>query len=249
MQQWQLLYRVTKNIDRRVLLHQNGRGARYTKTHKPQKVVYIETFDDRAAAMRRERAIKKLNHSQKQSLVNSQKNNSDYYKILKHKEATETKAKSKKKSSWTEKLNNSHDLPKVMPISRKMSTRWGVGTIVIPAPLEVDEYMRSVPLGKLTTVKDIRIALAIKHDATIGCPLTTGIFVRMAANAAAEQQQNGKAVITPFWRTLKADGFLNDKYPGGIEFQKQMLEGEGHAIASKGKRLFVVDYTKALTTL
>jgi putative endonuclease len=63
----------TKNVDERTKLHSSGRGARYTKMHKPQKVVYVEQFISRAEAMRREKAIKKLNHEQKESLISSRK--------------------------------------------------------------------------------------------------------------------------------------------------------------------------------
>lgn len=61
----------TKNIDERTRLHANGKGARYTKTHKPERVAYVELFKSRAEAMRREREIKKLSHQQKQNLINS----------------------------------------------------------------------------------------------------------------------------------------------------------------------------------
>ncbi len=62
----------TKNVEERFRLHNEGRGARYTKTHPPQKVAYLETFVRRSDAMKRERAIKKLDHAQKQKLVDSQ---------------------------------------------------------------------------------------------------------------------------------------------------------------------------------
>jgi putative endonuclease len=61
----------TKNIDARTRLHLNGKGARYTKMHKPEKVAYVELFDSRAKAMKRERAIKKMSHQQKLNLINS----------------------------------------------------------------------------------------------------------------------------------------------------------------------------------
>ena len=54
---------------------------------------------------------------------------------------------------------------------------------------------------------------------------------------------------TPYWRTLKANGELNAKYPGGIEAQKEKLEAEGHTIIQKGRkniRYYVQDYEKAL---
>lgn len=62
----------TKNIDSRTRLHANGKGARYTKMHKPKKVAYVELFDSRVKAMKREREIKKMTHQQKLDLINSQ---------------------------------------------------------------------------------------------------------------------------------------------------------------------------------
>ena len=75
---------------------------------------------------------------------------------------------SKLKKSWQEKLHDSKDLPKIIKVTEKMSKRWGEGTCVIPAPIEVDEIMRKVPEGKLITVNDIREKLARTHKATFG---------------------------------------------------------------------------------
>ena len=142
----------------------------------------------------------------------------------------------RKKKSWTEKLADSKDLPRVEEITEKMSKRWGTGTVVIPAPMEVDEMMRKVPEGKLVTINKIRAALAEKHNATICCPITAGIFARIAAGAADEQRQAGGEDITPYWRTLKTGGVINPKYPGGVDGQKTLLEREGHEVIQKGKR-------------
>jgi len=154
-----------------------------------------------------------------------------------------------KKKSWTEKLADSKDLPRVEKITEKMSKRWGTGTLVIPAPIEVDAMMRKVPMGRLVTINEIRMALAKKHKATIGCPMTTGIFAWIAANAAEEQRQEGKKDITPYWRTLKTGGGINKKYPGGVEGQKELLEKEGHEVIQKGKKYVVVNYEKSLIRL
>ena len=132
-----------------------------------------------------------------------------------------------KRKSWSEKLKANKGLPRVEEITDKMSKRWGEGTVVIPAPMEVNEIMRKVPEGKLVTINEIRVALAKKHGATIGCPLTTGIFAWVAANAAEEERQKGEKNITPYWRTLKTGGVINPKYPGGVEAQKKLLEKEG----------------------
>ena len=152
----------------------------------------------------------------------------------------------KHRPSWQEKLRDSKDCPKVSTISEKLSKIWGTGTVVIPAPLEVDAYMRKVPEGRLTTINEICQALATRHGATIGCPITTGIFAWIAANAAEEQKQEGKTDITPSWRTLKVGGLINEKYPGGAEAQTMLLEQEGHTITKRGKNSYIKDYEKAL---
>lgn len=158
----------------------------------------------------------------------------------------------KKHKSWQEKLKDNKGLPKVEKITPKMAGRWGtkVGdTVAIPAPKEVDEIMKKIPKGKLITINEIRVALAKKHCATIGCPITTGIFAWIAANAAEEAKAEGKKDITPYWRTLKTTGEINPKYPGGVEAQKKLLEKEGHKIIQKGKKYIVLDFEKYLVKL
>src|SRR5262245_31585966 len=120
---------------------------------------------------------------------------------------------SHRRKTWQEKLADDKGLPKVGPVEGKMSKRWGEGVMVIPAPREVDELMRFVPKGKVTTINELRVALAKKHNANFACPITTGIFAWIAAHAAEEARAQGKKRITPWWRTLKGDGELNPKYP------------------------------------
>lgn len=140
------------------------------------------------------------------------------------------------RKGWQEKLADSKDFPKVVEITDKMSERWGTGTVVIPAPLEINEIMRKVPKGKLITINEIRHLLAKKHNATICCPITSGIFAHIAAHAVEEASSEGKRNITPYWRTLKSGGELNEKYPGGLEKQSARLKAEGHTIEpGKGK--------------
>jgi len=155
----------------------------------------------------------------------------------------------KKKPTWVEKLNDSKGLPKVEKITDKMSKRLGTGTVVIPAPIEVDEIMRKVPAGNLTTINEIRSSLARKHKASIGCPMTIGIFAWIAAHASEEREQRGEKDITPYWRTLKKGGVLNEKYPGGAEAQKTRLEREGHTVITKGKKYIVLNYEKSLVQI
>lgn len=151
-----------------------------------------------------------------------------------------------KRKTWSEKLEDDKGLPKVQKITGRLSKKWGEGTMVIPAPREVDEIMRKVPKGKLITINDIRGALAKKHKTTICCPITTGIFVWIAAHASEERRQKGDKDITPYWRTLKTGGFLNEKYPGGAEEQKKLLERERHKVVRKGQKYVVFEYEKSL---
>lgn len=152
----------------------------------------------------------------------------------------------KPRKSWREKLADNKGLPKVAEVTGKMSRRWGTGTMVIPAPLEVDALMKQVPKGKVATINELRSALATRHHVNFACPMTTGIFCWIAAHAAEEAAQAGAGRITPYWRTLKAGGELNPKYPGGIESVAKHLRAEGHKFTHKGKRLFVTDYRKVL---
>ncbi|MFH1942002.1 MAG: hypothetical protein ABIL68_07830 [bacterium] len=134
----------------------------------------------------------------------------------------------------------------MIEINDKMSKRWGTGTVVIPAPKEVDAIMKKVPAKKFITINEIRGILAKKHQASIGCPITTGIFAWLAAHAAEESASEGKTNITPYWRTLKTGGILNEKYPGGIENLSKKLESEGHKVVPKGKKFVVKDFKKSL---
>ena len=148
--------------------------------------------------------------------------------------------------SWRERLAGYPKLPDVKPIPERMQQRHGPGTIVTPSPREVDEAMKRVPEGRLVTVFGIGQQLAREHGTTIGCTVTTAIFARLAAQAAEEDRQAGVADITPYWRTLKANGELNLKYPGGLDELMQRLESEGHTVVQRGRRYFVEDFEKKL---
>jgi alkylated DNA nucleotide flippase Atl1 len=118
--------------------------------------------------------------------------------------------------------------------------------IVLVNPSEVVEIMRQVPRGKLTTIVEICKRIAKQHDVEGCCSLTAGIFIMTAANAVEEANREGKSLNIPYWRTLKGEGFLNPKYPGGQEAHKKLLEREGHRVIQKGKNLLVEDFQEHL---
>ena len=135
--------------------------------------------------------------------------------------------------SAIDKINRPHDLPKV----KQAPEIWGGGLMVIPHPKEVLEIMKSIPYGKVLSLDEIRAKLAREHTADIACPMTTGMFVVLAAHA---YEEGGDSV--PYWRTLKKHGELNAKFPGGIEAHKKKLESEGHTVYAKGKTLFMSNW-------
>jgi alkylated DNA nucleotide flippase Atl1 len=157
----------------------------------------------------------------------------------------------KARKTYKEKLYAKYNLPCVEPMPPKMVRLFGPGTICVPAPLEVDEIMRGVPKGKLMTVNQIRATVAKRHGATVGCPMGCGIFINIAAHAAEEMAAEGRKDITPYWRTVKEGGKLNEKYPGGAISQAAKLEAEGMTIeAGRGKQPpHVKDYERYLVAL
>ena len=118
--------------------------------------------------------------------------------------------------------------------------------IVLVNPSEVVEIMKKVPRGRLITIVEICTTIAKKNKVKGCCSLTTGIFIMTAANAAEEALREDKNLKIPYWRTLKADGFLNEKFPGGAEAQKILLENEGFIVLQKGKKYFVQNYQNYL---
>ncbi len=159
-------------------------------------------------------------------------------------------------------LHDSKDMPKFQTITDPKSIeKYGGSRMYFAPPLDYDRVMRSVPFGKLTTVGAIRDYFAKQNGADFTEPITAGVFVSIAAwaseqrkAASVEARQNGALddAETPYWRTLKANGELNPKYPGGVEAQRQRLEAEGHCVLQRGRthvRYYVKDYEKALFEL
>jgi hypothetical protein len=153
------------------------------------------------------------------------------------------------KKTAVQKLHVDKQTHVVSPIPEGFPGAKNAHTMVVSTPLEVDGIMRRVPKGRLTTLDEVRAFLAHEYDADIACPLSTGIFINIAAAAAEEMRAQGEGDITPYWRTLKPGGRLNEKYPGGVEAQKAMLEAEGFAVVARKGVYVVQDYEQALCKL
>ena len=150
------------------------------------------------------------------------------------------------KKTFNQKLTDVKNLPEIVIVDDPVQiSRHGGDKMLIAEPLAYDRVMRTIPYGKVTTSEHIRKYLAVQSGADYTCHLTAGIFINIVAHASIERDTDH----TPYWRTLKKDGELNPKYPGGIADQKALLEAEGHTITQKGTRFFVANYEFALFPL
>lgn len=153
------------------------------------------------------------------------------------------------KKDFNAMLLENKGMPKVQTVTdRATIDKYGGTRMYFAPPLTYDQLMRRVPWGRLTTVGEMRSYLAKENGCHFTDPITAGIFVSIAAWASHQRQTDP----TPYWRTLKAGGQLNDKYPGGAQAQKALLEAEGHQVLARGRthiHYYVRDYEKALFPL
>lgn len=143
-------------------------------------------------------------------------------------------------------LRDSKDMPRIQILTDPASIRrYGGERMYFAPPIAYDAAMRRVPRGRLATVGAIRAWFARQAGADFTDPITAGIFVSIAAWASEQRAEDP----TPYWRTLKANGELNPKYPGGVEAQRAKLEAEGHTVLCRGRtilRYYVKNYEAAL---
>ena len=150
------------------------------------------------------------------------------------------------KKDFNAMLADSKGMPRIQIVTDPATVRkYGGDRMYFAPPIDYDRAMRRVPRGMVTTVGEIRASFAREAGADFTEPITAGVFVSIAAWASFQRQ----ADETPYWRTLKAGGELNPKYPGGIEAQREKLEAEGHTVIRRGRknfRYYVEDYEKVL---
>lgn len=146
-------------------------------------------------------------------------------------------------------LRRDNGMPKVQIVTDPGTIqKYGGERMYFAPPRDYDRAMKTVPYGKVTTVGAIREKFARENEADFTDPITAGIFVSIAAWASFQRETDE----TPYWRTLKTNGELNPKYPGGVEAQKEKLEAEGHTVLQKGRKnikFYVKDYESALAEI
>ena len=133
-----------------------------------------------------------------------------------------------KRKSWQEKLHNGKSYH-VEKIDKKFADIPADASMLVATPEIVDSYIRNIPFGSATTLQQMRSDLAAEYNAEYCCPITAGIFLRIAAEAAFEELTNGKSPdeVTPFWRIIDRKSPTAKKLSFGTEFIEHQRAAEG----------------------
>ncbi|RLE97307.1 MAG: hypothetical protein DRJ63_09350 [Thermoprotei archaeon] len=145
-----------------------------------------------------------------------------------------------RRKSWREKLERKME-PKIVVCSTGKKK-------FVPTPMLIYSIVKNIPRGKLITDKLLREKLAEKYGADFTCPLATGWFIRIVAEYSEEEIKSGKKLseVAPYWRILRSNGSLYEKFPGGPELQAERLKREGFELVKRGKKIFVKNYERYL---
>jgi hypothetical protein len=133
-----------------------------------------------------------------------------------------------KRKTWQEKLHNNHP-EKVEVVDRKFADITEGARMYIATPLIVEAYIRNIPRGVHTSLQQMRKDMAAEHDADFCCPITSGIFLRIVAEAAYEEYVAGKppGKIAPFWRMIDSKAPVAKKLTFGTAFVAEQRAKEG----------------------
>jgi hypothetical protein len=124
--------------------------------------------------------------------------------------------------TWTEKLHNGR-VPEVVTLNKPSGGAPAGGSMLVPTPVQVREYIEAIPPGVAVPVTTLRADLARDAGADTTCPLCTGIFLRIVAEAALEDKTRP---LTPFWRVIEPGMPVAKKLSCGPEFIRERREAE-----------------------
>ena len=133
-----------------------------------------------------------------------------------------------RRKTWQEKLDNGR-APKVVRLDKAFAGIPAGADMLVSTPREVEALIKNIPEGRTVPPEELRHKLAAKHGADATCPVSTGIFLRIASEAAWEEIRQGKdpSEVAPFWRAVPLGSPLAKKLTCGEAFLKRMLRQEG----------------------
>ncbi len=132
-----------------------------------------------------------------------------------------------KKKTWLDKLLDPREI-KIKRIATDFADIPAGSNMLIATPQLIDRYIKEIGYGRRIDIKTLRKDLALEHNADHTCPVTTGIFLRIVAEANHEKLQEGIPIdeITPFWRVIEPDSALAKKLSFGQAFIQQQINKE-----------------------
>lgn len=130
--------------------------------------------------------------------------------------------------TWLQKFHNGRK-PEIDQTDKPFSGIPASEKFLISTPEEIDNYIRKIPKGRSVSFQTMKKDIALDHGVEYMCPLTAGIFTRIVAELAYEQNQKGESLdkITPFWRVVNLKMPLAKKLSFGTDFLTQMRKAEG----------------------
>ena len=136
--------------------------------------------------------------------------------------------------TWQEKMKPGAK-PKVVKLDKPYAGVPSGAKLLIATPEIVRDYISAIPKGKTRTPQDMRQDLAKAHKADATCPTSSGIFIRINAEAALEEVQKGKALskVTPFWRIIDPESPAAQKISCGQKFIEERRREEAKGSKQK----------------
>ncbi len=133
-----------------------------------------------------------------------------------------------KKKTWAEKMKPDAE-HKITTNDKDFADIPAGHSLLIPTPLIVDDYVRHIPEGEHTNIKQMRNDLAAEFGSEYTCPVVSGISLRIVAENAFEQIQQGKPLskVAPFWRIIDLKSPAAKKLACGIDYLKELRQKEG----------------------
>ncbi|MFN8279185.1 MAG: hypothetical protein U0V49_02775 [Saprospiraceae bacterium] len=141
----------------------------------------------------------------------------------------------KSKVPWKIKMDKPAN-PVIEEGPEKWNTTYAGHRMVIPTPRIIEKILLTIPKGSIMILSEFRRNVAEACEADYACPLTTGIFLRICSEYAEELRAEGAKKIPPYWRVVRDDGSLIDKFPGAELHQSELLKKEGFKIIYRGIR-------------
>lgn len=132
-----------------------------------------------------------------------------------------------KPTDWRRRFRDARPPKRVVLEADFAGIRAG-STLFIATPGLLANYAARVPAGEVRDIRRLRNELARRHEADATCPVTTAIFLRVVAEAAWDDLQDGEPIdrVVPFWRVVDPESPIARKLRCGPDWIRAMREGE-----------------------